>query len=486
MADLKNRILANRYRVDEFIGKGGMAEVYKVWDQRRAVFLAMKVLHADLSEDKVFLRRFEREAQTLADLQHPHIVRFYGLEHDDGLTFMLMEYVNGRTLRKEIFDASGPLSPERSLEILRQICSALYYAHGMGRVHCDIKPTNIMMKSNGDTLLADFGIARMVESSTTTTLSGAGTPAYMAPEQILGKKPLPQTDLYALGIVLYEMLTGGERPFTGEHAPIDGTTAEKVRWEHLQAKPPSPRMHNPSITPELEAVVFKCLEKEPFLRYDSAMDLLQALERVMAMDVVTIDGSETSAEKPQPTPILPLGRQPTVRGKNQDLPKKSSSKVLLAALGVGTFFLAILFMVFLGGKWLPIPPQSTSTMIVINTNTILPPPTTTNTSIPLSETPHPSLTPTLAFTPNKSQTPTLIPTLTRTTPPTPIVAFCNWIEKKSDSWQNIFSCVCTNGTCSCQKTAYVQNIRNPSNTISMSLTNAESLSKKNRGSCKTK
>lgn len=129
MADLAGKVLLDRYRVDNFIGKGGMAEVYKVWDRERAVFLAMKILYSDFAEDKVFLRRFEREAETLSSLQHPHIVRFYGLEQDKGLSFMLMEYVDGKTLRKKIFDAHKPFSPQEILDIMRPVCSALYFAH---------------------------------------------------------------------------------------------------------------------------------------------------------------------------------------------------------------------------------------------------------------------------------------------------------------------------------------------------------------------
>ena len=128
MADLVSKVLAGRYRVDDFIGKGGMAEVYKVWDYERAAFLAMKVLYADLAEDKIFLRRFVREAETLSSLQHPHIVRFYGLEQDNGLSYMLMDFVEGTTLRKRIFDALEPFSPQQILRIMRPVCSALHYA----------------------------------------------------------------------------------------------------------------------------------------------------------------------------------------------------------------------------------------------------------------------------------------------------------------------------------------------------------------------
>ncbi len=277
MEDLIGSVIKNRYRVDKFLGRGGMAEVYKVWDKERAVPLAMKVLHTDLAEDRVFLRRFEKEAATLALLQHPHIVRTYGLEIDGRTSFLLMDYIEGSTLRAEIFDTEGPMPFKRILEIMQPVCSALHYAHQKNKVHCDIKPANIMVHKNGTILLADFGIAREAEGATTATLVGAGTPAYMAPEQVRGEDPTPQTDIYSLGVVLYEMLTG-ERPFTGERATVSGTSSEKVRWEQVNLKPMSPRRFNPQISEELEAVVLNCLEKYSLNRYAGALELLEALQ----------------------------------------------------------------------------------------------------------------------------------------------------------------------------------------------------------------
>ena len=253
MAELIGRIVSNRYRVDAFLGKGGMAEVYKVWDQTRSVYLAMKVLYPDLADDKIFIRRFQREAETLAKLQHPNIVRFYGLERDGDLVYILMDYVEGTTLRKEIFRAKKPFSPQRVLEIMQPICAALNFAHQSGFVHCDVKPANIMLHVNGDILLTDFGISRLTEA-VTVTMVGAGTPAYMAPEQARGEDPEPQTDIYALGVMLFEMLTGGERPFTGERANTTGSTSEKIRWEQMQLPPPSLKQYNPAIDPDLEKI----------------------------------------------------------------------------------------------------------------------------------------------------------------------------------------------------------------------------------------
>jgi serine/threonine protein kinase len=317
MPDLTGKILANRYKVVSNLGRGGMAEVYKVYDMQRATHLAIKVLHEDLAEDMVFLRRFQREAHTLANLQHPNIVRFYGLDMDGHTAFILMDLVEGSTLRREINQRQQPASSADILRIMRPVCAALHYAHQVGIVHCDIKPANIMLQTNGAVLIADFGIARVTETATTTTFSTAGTPAYMAPEQIRGLPPTPQTDLYGLGIVLFEMLTGGQRPFTGDHAQTVGSTNEKVRWEHLYLPPVSPRTYNPAITPALENVVQRCLQKDPAYRFSSALELLNALEQALLVPAgYAFPPAPAPTNFPQPVPVISPPQLPhTVRQK---------------------------------------------------------------------------------------------------------------------------------------------------------------------------
>jgi len=254
-----------------------MAEVYKAWDTQRATYLAIKVLRQDLSRDRIFLRRFQREAQTLEKLQHPNIVRFYGIEKDDLIVFMLMDYIQGTTLQDEIFRADGhPLHNEFIKNVMQSICGALHYAHQQGLVHCDIKPGNIMIDGSGKVLLTDFGIARMTDAAT-STMVGFGTPAYMAPELVLGRDPTPQSDIYSVGVLLYEMITGGERPFTGERAKTTGTTSEKVRWEQVHLDSPSPRRYNPGVLPETEAVIKKCLQKDPGERFSNPLEITNAI-----------------------------------------------------------------------------------------------------------------------------------------------------------------------------------------------------------------
>lgn len=296
MAELIGKTIASRYNFQDYIGRGGMADVYRVWDSERMVYLAAKVLHQELAMDRVFLRRFEREADTLAKLQHPNVVRSYGLEQGENLAFLLLDYVEGKTLKQVIYEAGEPMPGEQVHAILKAVTGALQFAHNQGMVHCDIKPSNIMVHRNGTVLLTDFGIARMTDAAT-ATMVGVGTPAYMAPEQIKGQDPTPQTDIYALGIVLYEMFTGGERPFTGEKATT-GSTSEKVRWEQLNLTPPPPSDWNPELPLAVEEVILKCLEKDPQKRYKSVVDLLNALQLAMEVELPSgeIDLAALSAD----------------------------------------------------------------------------------------------------------------------------------------------------------------------------------------------
>jgi serine/threonine-protein kinase len=274
------QIIQNRYRVIEFIGSGGMADVYKVYDKSRRVYLAMKILKGDLAEDRDFIRRFLREGRWLDELQHSNIVRFYGLEEDQQFIFMLMDFIDGRTLKTEIFRDKKPFIKEKIWLIMNSVCKALSYAHQSGFVHCDVKPANIMIDRLGQVFLTDFGIAQELDA-TTSSMLGFGAPAYMSPEQVKQQELTPRSDIYSLGVVLYEMLTGGRRPFDGARAEVTGTASHKVQWEQVRLQPPSPRIYNPNISPELENIVMRCLEKRPSKRYQSTMELLANLQRAL-------------------------------------------------------------------------------------------------------------------------------------------------------------------------------------------------------------
>jgi len=271
-------ILNNQYSIEKYLGKGGMSDVYLAWDQQRSAYLALKFLRQDLVKNQVFLRRFEQEAQTLARLQHPNIVRFYGIEKDRGYVYILMDYIEGRTLQSVISGHNGkPISHGYINKVMRSVCTALYFAHQQNLIHCDIKPANIMINKHEDVLLADFGITR-VKDAHDTTMAGIGTPAYMAPELVLRQNPTPQSDIYSLGIVLYEMVTGGKRPFSGSLSQVSGSTSDKVRWEQVHLSPPSPKEYNPNISKKLESAIMKCLAKKPDERFESALVLLNSIE----------------------------------------------------------------------------------------------------------------------------------------------------------------------------------------------------------------
>ena len=433
------QIIGGRYRVDAFLGEGGMARVYKVFDTKRAVYLAMKQLREDFALDAIFLRRFTREAQTLANLRHPHILQFYGLEQDNHIAFILTNYVDGITLKREIFATGGePLANARILEVMRAICSAVYYAHQNNFVHCDLKPGNIMIDRTGQIFVADFGIARMAEGAATVTMVGAGTPAYMAPEQILGKDPAPENDIYSLGVILYEMLTGGERPFMGDTAPISGTQSNRVRWEQMNADAPPPSRFNENISPELDAINLKCLAKEAKDRYSSTLDLLNDLEKVLGFDQTTSDQAvETSftADKGVVESILQsdaravqMTRIAKVRGFMQ-----KNWKLVLGGLGI----LLVGFIAVGQGRDGRGPMAFLATPTPTMTPTMTPTPTATSTKTPtITPTPTNTLTPTITPTPTNTSTPTITPTRTNTPRPTstpapakPVIDNIDWPMK---------------------------------------------------------
>ena len=340
MKDLVGTQLQDRYQVVSFIGRGGMAEVYQVWDSERMIHLAAKVLLKSLALDRVFMRRFAREAQSLSRLQHPHIVRYYGFFQQDKLAVMLLDYIDGMTLQEKIYEDGLNISTDFLQKLVIAVCGALNYAHRQGLVHCDIKPGNIMMDRYGKVLLTDFGIARMTDAAT-ATMVGFGTPAYMAPELVRGQDPTPHSDIYSLGVVLYELVTGGERPFTGERAQASGTLSEKVRWEQVHPPPVAPRAYNQGLSAELEAVILCCLEKDPRQRFQTPFDVVHGLAGAICAGSNLLAGAHpaplqaaTRAQLPEDKAMpLDLGgdhaleaeeKQPSQGQIGENLPEKSS------------------------------------------------------------------------------------------------------------------------------------------------------------------
>jgi serine/threonine-protein kinase len=272
------QVLLKQFRVDAFVASGGMGAVYRVWDLKRGTVLAMKVLSTDLADDPAALAPFKREANALKNLAHPHIVPFYGLHQTKDLVFLLVQYIDGPSL-KDILKQQGrrPLDTLRVLTYLKATTSALGYAHAGGVIHCDVKPANVLVDRGGTVYLTDFGIARHAESTETSLLKGAGTLPYMSPEQCLSQPVTPATDVYALGVLLYEMLTGA-RPFRGNEPGTDpaATTGERLRYAHIHLPPPDPRRIAPALPAPLAEVILTALAKSPTERYHSTHALFEA------------------------------------------------------------------------------------------------------------------------------------------------------------------------------------------------------------------
>jgi len=291
-----------------------MGTVYRVWDLKRNVPLAMKVLHADLAEDRDILERFQREARALRSLEHPNIIPFYGFYQTSSHNLLLQLYIDGPTLRDVLSQHTGhTLSTLDILCIMKSLCSALSFAHSKNVVHCDIKPANVLIDSSGKVYLSDFGIARHAESEL-TVLPGAGSPAYMAPEQITSNVVTKETDIYALGVLLYEMLTG-QRPFSGTESeyPRSGMNInERIRYAHVYFPPPDPRLHNPAISPSISAIVLRALEKDPTVRFASCQEFFFALcdafntipdnvpDRISNLSTPILQNSVTKGDNPDP------------------------------------------------------------------------------------------------------------------------------------------------------------------------------------------
>src|ERR671928_993880 len=251
---MQQKILNNRYELEQKIGEGGMARVYRGRDTRLNRQVAVKVLHSHYAGDTGFLQRFHHEAQAAANLRHPNVVDVYDVGQDGDIHYIVMEYVEGSDL-KALIRQHGALPIERAVQIAEDVARALEAAHRIGLVHRDVKPQNIIVGSGGQVKITDFGIAKS-NLSTAMTETGVtfGTADYISPEQARGQPATPQSDIYSLGVTLYEMLTG--------RLPFSGDSSIAVAMQHVSADPPPPRMYNPRIPPQLESLVLRVLSKD--------------------------------------------------------------------------------------------------------------------------------------------------------------------------------------------------------------------------------
>ena len=280
------RVFSERYELNHLIARGGMAEVYRAHDRLLDRPVALKVLFPELSVDRSFVERFRREAQAAANLSHPNIVPVFDWGEDTGTYFIVMEYIDGRPL-SSILKSAGPLSAERTADIGAHVAAALGYAHKHGVVHRDVKPGNVLITDDGQVKVTDFGIARAVNTEESLTQTGAvmGTATYFSPEQAEGLGVDSRSDIYSLGVVLFEMVTG-RPPFLGE-SPV------AVASKHVRDNPPAPRELNPQVPPTFEAIILKSMAKDPAHRYATAEELRADLVRfnegrsVLAMDDTT-------------------------------------------------------------------------------------------------------------------------------------------------------------------------------------------------------
>ena len=269
----QDHVVDGRYRLVSRLGSGGMADVWCAEDLQLGRRVALKLLHRRFAEDEEFVERFRREASSAAGLQHPNVVSVYDRGEFDGTYYIAMEFLEGVTL-KDLVKGEGPLDPERAIELTIQILRAARFAHKRGIIHRDLKPHNVIVDGEGRAKVTDFGIARAGASDMTETGSILGTAQYLSPEQAQGHAVSARSDLYAIGIVLYEMLTGA--------VPFEGDSAVTIALKQVSEPPLPPGRLNPAVPPDLEAVVLRAMAKEPEQRFADAEEFIAALEAVRA------------------------------------------------------------------------------------------------------------------------------------------------------------------------------------------------------------
>ena len=314
------QVFNDRYELISHVARGGMAQVYLAKDLLLDRPVALKVLFPELSVDQAFVRRFRREAQAAANLSHPNIVSIYDWGEGARTYFIVMEYVDGRTLAQLI--AEGPLEPARAASIAADVAGALAFAHRHGVIHRDVKPGNVLIDNSGQVKVTDFGIARAVgggaQEGLTQTGAVMGTATYFSPEQAQGQPVDARSDIYSLGVVLYEMVTG-RIPFAGDN-PV------AIAYKHVREDPVAPTQVNQAVPPPLEAIVLQAMAKDPGLRYQTAEQLQADLLRY-------VQGAPVLADPPPPTVMMPATTlEPALAEEELEEPRGRRTGIYIAAL----------------------------------------------------------------------------------------------------------------------------------------------------------
>ena len=289
--------------IEDMLGQGGMARVYRGRQENLDRTVAIKVLPPYYAADPAFVERFKLEARAMARLSHPNIVTVHDAGEENGRLYIVMEYVGGGTLKQRM--AAG-MQMRDITHVIREVASALSYAHGLGIVHRDVKPVNVLMDTNGRAVLSDFGIAKVLATSAALTHTGAGvgTPEYMSPEQCRGTAVDARADIYALGVMLYEMLTG--------HTPFEADNYTALAHSHIYEPVPPPSRLNPRISPAVQSVILKALEKSPTDRFQKATEFSLALDQAVAAQtpVAVVTGRQTAAPPLEPARVSAPPQRP--------------------------------------------------------------------------------------------------------------------------------------------------------------------------------
>ena len=330
-------LLDDRYEILEKIGEGGMAVVYKAFCHRLSRFVAVKIMREEMAADEEFKRRFCAESHAIAMLSHPNIVAVYDVSHSDDVEYIVMELVDGITL-KQYMDKRGAISWKEALHFTKQITKALAHAHSRGIIHRDIKPQNIMLLKDGTIKVADFGIAAL-ENEMQESGQAVGSIHYIAPEQARGENPDARSDIYSLGIVMYEMLTGC-KPYTGE-------TIGEIAVKHMSSLPTMPSDIVPDIPPELERITLKAVSCPINKRYQSANELLDDLDKFTQAQIV----QEKKPEYENPA-VAPVRSVSEMSREKYSLRRKRSGTVAYMTGVLGGLVLILALFVFLWNFWL--------------------------------------------------------------------------------------------------------------------------------------